>query len=55
MIAAAAANTWPVILASALAQMINAILSAAGTASIYYELRQIKEGIGPEALASVFD
>lgn len=24
-------------------------------ASIYYELRQIKEGIGPEALASVFD
>jgi hypothetical protein len=53
--AAAAVNTWPVILASALAQMINAILSAAGTASIYYELRQIKEGIGPEALASVFD
>ena len=55
MIAAGAANTWPVILASALAQMINAILSAAGTASIYYELRQIKEGIGPETLASVFD
>jgi hypothetical protein len=24
-------------------------------ASIYYELRQIKDGIGPEALASVFD
>ena len=55
LIAAAAVNTWPVILASALAQMINAILSAAGTASIYYELRQIKDGIGPESLASVFD
>lgn len=24
-------------------------------ASVYYELRQLKEGIGPEALASVFD
>jgi len=55
VIAATAVNTWPVILASALAQMINAILSAAGAASIYYELRQIKEGIGPESLASVFD
>lgn len=53
--AAALANTWPVILASTLASMINGVLSAAGTASIYYELRQIKEGVGPEALASVFD
>jgi hypothetical protein len=55
VITAAAANTWPALLASALAQMISAILSAAGTASIYYELRQIKEGIGPESLASMFD
>jgi hypothetical protein len=54
-IAAGTAKTWPVIAASAVAQMINAILSATGTASIYYELRQIKEGVGPEALASVFD
>jgi len=53
--AAAAANSWPTILATALAQMITAVLSATGTASIYYELRQIKEGIGPEALAAVFD
>lgn len=52
---AAAATSWPVLVASTVAQMINAVLSAAGTASIYYELRQIKEGVGPEALAAVFD
>jgi len=28
---------------------------AAGTAVAYYELRAVKEGIGPEAVASVFD
>jgi hypothetical protein len=35
--------------------MLAAVLNAASIASIYYELRVIKEGIGPEALASVFD
>jgi hypothetical protein len=35
--------------------MISGIISSAGTASIYFELRSIKEGIGPEALAAVFD
>jgi membrane-anchored glycerophosphoryl diester phosphodiesterase (GDPDase) len=38
-----------------IAQMLAAVLNAASIASIYYELRVIKEGIGPEALASVFD
>jgi len=33
----------------------RAVIASAGVASIYYELRSIKEGIGPEALASVFD
>jgi len=37
------------------ASMINAVISASLIASIYYELRVMKEGIGPEALASVFD
>jgi hypothetical protein len=37
------------------ARMIEAILGAALIASIYYELRVIKQGIGPDALASVFD
>jgi hypothetical protein len=31
------------------------LIGAAGVASIYYELRSIKEGVGPEALAAVFD
>jgi uncharacterized membrane protein len=30
-------------------------ISSALGAAIYFELRQIKEGVGPEALASVFD
>ncbi len=36
-------------------QTVLALFGAAGAASIYYELRAIKEGIGPEALAAVFD
>jgi hypothetical protein len=36
-------------------QSIVGMLGATGVASIYYELRSIKEGVGPEALASVFD
>jgi hypothetical protein len=35
--------------------MIGSTIGSTLIASIYYELRQIKEGIGPEALASVFD
>jgi hypothetical protein len=31
------------------------VIASAGVASIYYELRSTKEGIGPEALAAVFD
>jgi hypothetical protein len=36
-------------------QVIEALVGAAGVASIYYELRSIKDGIGPSQLASVFD
>jgi hypothetical protein len=32
-----------------------ASISSAGIASIYFELRQTKEGIGAAQLASVFD
>lgn len=34
---------------------ITSLVGAAGVASIYYELRSGREGVGPEALASVFD
>ena len=40
---------------SAVSTMLMSIITSALAASVYYELRQIKEGIGPEALASVFD
>ena len=40
---------------SMIASMISITIGAAGVASMYYELRVIKEGIGPEALAAVFD
>jgi hypothetical protein len=37
------------------AQTINALIGSAGVASVYYELRFVKEGVGAEQLASVFD
>ncbi len=37
------------------AHAILALFGSAGIASVYYELRSIKEGIGPETLAAVFD
>jgi len=40
---------------SALAQAISTMISATGVAAIYYEIRQLKEGIGAESLAAVFD
>jgi hypothetical protein len=36
-------------------QSLTALIGAAGVASIYFELRTIKEGIGIEALAAAFD
>jgi hypothetical protein len=36
-------------------RVVSAVISSAGIACIYYELRTVKEGIGPEQLASVFE
>jgi hypothetical protein len=38
-----------------LVQGVQTLVGSAGAASIYYELRSAKEGVGPEHLASVFD
>lgn len=38
-----------------LAATVTALVAAVGVASIYFELRSAREGIGPEALAAVFD
>ena len=43
---------WAVI---TLVSILGAMVGGAGIANIYYELRRVKEGVGPEALASVFD
>jgi len=34
---------------------ITGLVAAVGVASVYYELRSVREGVGPEALAAVFD
>ena len=54
-VAAAAAATPLQTVASVVGSTINAVIGATLVASIYYELRVLKDGIGPEALASVFD
>ena len=41
-------------IATALLRTLTAAIGAVGAASIYYELRMIKEGVGPEQLAAVF-
>lgn len=40
---------------SAIAQALSTMLGAAGIAAVYYEIRQIKEGVGAESLAAIFD
>lgn len=41
-------------IAATLLRVIVAAIAAVGIASIYYELRSMKEGVGPEQLAAVF-
>lgn len=50
--AAVAPAYWGVV---SLVSIMGAMVGGAGIANIYYELRRVKEGVGPEALASVFD
>lgn len=40
---------------SAIAQALSTMIGAAGVAAVYYEIRQIKEGVGAESLAAIFD
>ena len=40
---------------SLIVQPLQTMIATAGIASVYYELRSVKDGIGPDALASVFD
>lgn len=45
----------PLLAVTGIVNVITTTIVAVGTASVYYELRSIKEGIGPEQLAAVFD
>lgn len=40
---------------TAISNILTSVVSAAGVAALYHELRSVKEGVGPEELASVFD
>lgn len=42
-------------ISNALTNTLTSVVASAGVAALYYELRAIKEGAGPEQLASVFD
>jgi hypothetical protein len=39
----------------AMISVAASVLTSTGVAALYYELRSTREGIGPEALAAVFD
>ncbi|WP_269513714.1 YciC family protein [Brevundimonas subvibrioides] len=52
---AGATPSIAVVIVTPIVNVVTAILSSAGIAAIYYELRTVKEGVAPEALASVFD
>jgi hypothetical protein len=57
-VAATSANAGEIVSQMVLQPLVSTItglVGAVGVASIYYELRSAREGIGPEALAAVFD
>jgi hypothetical protein len=51
----AQATSLPSVVATSVSGALMSIVSAAGVASIYVELRTIKDGLAPSTLASVFD
>jgi hypothetical protein len=48
-------DTAPIAVINTLANIVNAVVASVGAASLYYELRTAKEGVGVDELASVFD
>lgn len=49
------ANLWVNLIAGPIVSVLSAVVASAGVASLYYELRTAKEGVGADDLASVFD
>lgn len=52
---AAAEYSLVTIMASTIVGLLSSIVASAGLASIYVELRSVKDGVGPQELATVFD
>jgi len=48
-------NLWANLVAGPVANVLTGVVASAGLAALYHELRSAKEGVGHEALASVFD
>lgn len=53
--AGSSANLWINLLTGPVVNVMSGVVASAGVASLYYELRSVKEGVGPESLAAVFD
>jgi hypothetical protein len=51
----AATFAMPYLLTSAVVRVFVSVIAATGVASVYYELRLAKEGIGPQGVAAAFD
>jgi hypothetical protein len=43
------------LVATPLTNLLSGVIAAAGVAAVYYELRTVKEGVGAEQLAAIFD
>lgn len=50
-----ARGNTPYIVIMWLMQVFTAVISGVGVTSLYYELRTVKEGVGPQQLAAAFD
>ena len=48
-------NLWVNAVSGVVVNILSAVVASAGVAALYYELRTVKEGAGPEALAAIFD
>ena len=55
MASARVLNNTPFIVMQWLLQVVLAVITAVGITAIYYELRTVKEGLGPQQLAAAFD
>ena len=48
-------NLWFNVVSGVVVNILSGVVASAGVAALYYELRTVKEGAGPEALAAAFD